>query len=251
VADLGRNVFTVKEEGEAKEIAVFNGAEEMPLTVGLAVDSSASMFIKLPQVQVAAMDFLRDLLSERDRAFVVGFGSEPQLIAPTTGDVARLLKGVNGMSPDGFTSIWKGIVYSLVQLQGAPGKKALIVYSDGADEDPDFSYRTARRFARVVGVPIYVILSNNEIVRTEGKGLNIRGFLGRLEDLVTDVGGKVYFTRVGAELDTVYAQIAEELRSQYVLGYYGQQDESTGWRKIQVEVSVPGLEVRSARGRYP
>jgi Ca-activated chloride channel family protein len=251
VADLDQDVFTIKEEGDAKEIAVFNGAEDMPLTVGMAVDSSASMFIKLPQVQVAAMDFLRDLVSERDRAFVVGFGSEPQLLAPTTGDVSRLIEGVNGMSPDGFTSIWKGIVYSLVQLQGAPGKKALIVYSDGADEDPDFSYRTARRFARVVGVPIYVILSNNEIVRTAGKGLNIRGFLGRLEDLVTDVGGKVYFTRVGADLATVYAQIAEELRSQYVLGYYGQQDESTGWRKIEVDVSIPGLDVRSARGRYP
>jgi Ca-activated chloride channel family protein len=196
------------------------------------------------------MDFLRGLVGERDRGFVVGFGSEPRLAAATTGDVKRLVSGVEALRPDGFTSIWKGIVYSLVQLQGTPGKKALIVYSDGADEDPDFSYRTARRFARVVGVPLYVILSNNEIVRTQGRGLNIRSFLGRLNDLVDDVGGKVYLTRVGADLEEVYAEIAEELRSQYVLGYYGEQEEAAGWRKIEVDVSLPGLEVRAARGRY-
>lgn len=251
VANLEREAFSVEEGGEPQELATFSSAESMPLTVGLAVDSSASMFIKLPRVQLAAMDFLRNLLAERDRAFVVGFGTEPQLLTPTTSDVTRLVAGVDAMRPDGFTSIWKGIVYSLVQLQGTPGKKALIVYTDGADEDPDFSYRVARRFARVVGVPIYVILSNNEIVRTEGKGLNIRGFLGRLEDLVDDVGGRVYFTRVGEDLEGVYAEIAEELRSQYVLGYYGEQDESAGWRKIEVDVSIPGLKVRSARGRYP
>jgi len=251
VSNLERDAFSVKEAGQTQELAAFNSAEELPLTVGMAVDSSASMFIKLPRVQLAAMDFLRNLLVERDRAFVVGFGTEPELVAPTTGDISRLVQGVDAMRPDGFTSIWKGVVYSLVQLQGTPGKKALIVYTDGADEDPDFSYRVARRFARVVGVPIYVILSNNEIVRTQGKGLNIRGFLGRLEDLVDDVGGRVYFTRVGQDLDEVYGQIAEELRSQYVLGYYGEQDESAGWRKIEVNVSIPGLQVRSARGRYP
>jgi len=251
VPDLDRSVFTLKEEGDVQEIAAFSSAEALPLTVGLAVDSSASMFMKLPRVQLAAMGFLRDLMQERDRGFVIGFGREPQLMSPTTGDVDRLVDGVEAMRPDGFTSIWKGIVYSLVQLQGAPGKKALIVYSDGADEDPDFSYRAARRFARVVGVPIYVILSNNEIVRTQGRGLNIRGFLGRLRDLVDDVGGKVYFTRVGDNLEDVYAEIGEELRSQYVLGYYGEQDESAGWRKITVDVSQPGLRVRTARGRYP
>lgn len=251
VSDLDRDVFTVREEGKPQELAAFSGTGEMPLTVGVAVDSSASMFIKLPRVQVAAMEFLRGLLAERDRGFVVGFGSEPELMAPTTGDLSRLIAGLEAMRADGFTSIWKGVVYSLVQLQGTPGKKALIVYTDGADEDPDFSYRIARRFARVVGVPIYVILSNNEIVRTQGRGLNIRGFLGRLRDLVDDVGGKVYFTRVGDDLEDVYAEIAEELRSQYVLGYYGEQDEESGWREIEVDVSVPGLEVRSARGRYP
>ncbi len=251
VADLPKEAFEVREDGEEQPIAVFTSAGSIPLTVGLSVDTSASMFVKLPTVQLAAMDFLEQLLSERDRGFVVGFGREPDLLAATTGDVPKLLRGVEAMRPEGFTSIWKGIVYSLVQLQGTPGKKALVVYSDGADEDPDFSYRVARRFARVVGVPIYVILSNNEIVRTEGRGLNVRGFLRRLQELVDDVGGRVYFTRVGEDLGDVYAEIAEELRSQYVLGYYGEQDAEGDWRKIAVEVSEPGLRVRAARGRYP
>lgn len=251
IADLERDAFAVREQGERQEIVTFTGADEVPLTVGVAIDSSASMFVKLPRVQLAAMDFVRDLVTERDRGFVVGFGGDPSLTSPTTPDVGRLVRGIEALRPQGFTSIWKGISYALVQLQGTPGRKALVVYSDGADEDPGFSYRAARRFARVVGVPIYVILSNNEIVRTEGRGLNVRGFLGRLRELVDDVGGRVYFTRVGDDLGDVYRQIAEELRSQYLLAYYGDEDEDQGWRRIEVGVDVPGATVRATRGRYP
>lgn len=250
VRGLPREAFSVREEGTAREIASFGDASDLPLTLGLAIDSSASMFVKLPDVKVAAIGFLRELLGRRDRAFVVGFGGEPRLHGRPSGDLAHLVRGVESMAPAGQTAIWKSIVYSLVQLQGVPGKKALIVYSDGADEDPEFSYRTARRFARLVGVPIYVILSNNEIVRTQGDGLNVRGFLGRLEELTAEVGGRVYLTRVGQDLKEVYAQIADELRSQYVLGYYAERTTGGEWRQVQVAVDRPGLQARSASGYW-
>lgn len=250
VRGLPREAFAVREEGTAREIASFGDAADLPLTLGLAIDSSASMFVKLPDVKVAAIGFLRELVGRRDRGFVVGFGGEPRLHGRSSGDLAYLVRAVESMAPQGRTAIWKAIVYSLVQLQGVPGKKALIVYSDGADEDPDFSYRTARRFARLVGVPIYVILSNNEIVRTQGDGLNVRGFLGRLEELTAEVGGRVYLTRVGQDLKEVYAQIADELRSQYVLGYYAERTTDGQWRQVQVTVDRPGLQARSASGYW-
>jgi hypothetical protein len=128
--------------------------------------------------------------------------------------------------------------------------KALIVYSDGADEDPDFSYRTALRFARLVGIPIYVILTNNEIVRTEGRGLQVRAFMGRLEELVEQVGGRLVFTRVGADLREVYGEIARELRSQYVLGYYADRTAVGEWREVEVEMTVPGLTARAPSGYW-
>ena len=138
----------------------------------------------------------------------------------------------------------------MVQLQGVPGKKALVVYTDGADEDPDFSYRTALKFARKVGVPVYVILSNNEIVRTQGKGLNIKGFLDRLENLTDSVGGKVFFARVGDDMHEVYKQIDEELRSQYVVGYYSRESGGREWRPVSVDVAQAGYKARTIAGYF-
>ncbi|HUF79288.1 MAG TPA: VWA domain-containing protein, partial [Thermoanaerobaculia bacterium] len=152
VPGLGPADFRVYEQGRTREIATFSDARGLPLTVGLAIDSSASMFIKLPAVGLAAAGFVLDSLEDGDRAFVVGFGGEPQLAQETTADAPRLVRAIAGLRADGQTAIWESIVYSLVQLQGAPGKKALVVYTDGADEDDDFSYRTTLRFAREVGV---------------------------------------------------------------------------------------------------
>jgi Ca-activated chloride channel family protein len=250
VKGLDRDVFRVTEEKEDQEIATFSDAGDLPLTVGMVIDSSASMFVKLPDVQFAASEFLRGLATRRDRAFVVGFGSEPQLTRSTTSDLPDIIRSMDRLRPDGQTAIWKAIVYSLVQLQGVPGKKALIVYTDGADEDPDFSYRTTLKFARKVGVPVYVVLSNNEIRRTEGKGLQVKGFLGRLETLTESVGGKIFMARVGEDLQNVYKEIDEELRSQYVVGYYSQDTGGREWRNVEVDVDQPGLKARTIAGYY-
>ena len=250
VRGLERNSFQVLEEGVEQELANFSDASDQPLTVGLAIDSSASMFVKLPDVQDAAASFVRNLRTRRDRAFVVGFGSEPRLARDTTSDMIGVVDGLYRLKPNGQTAIWKAVVYSLVQLQGAGGKKALIVFSDGADEDPDFSYRTALEFARRVGAPIYFIVSNDEIYRTAGKSLTVRGFLGRLRKLTAEVGGRVYLTRVTEDLEEVYSDIEEELRSQYLISYYARDYGGSKWRKVTVEVSEPGAQARTLAGYF-
>ncbi len=201
-------------------------------------------------MQLSAREFVRGLESRRDRAFLVGFGSKPRLARTPTTDLPQVVQALDRLSPGGQTAIWEAVAFSLVQLQGVPGKKALIVYSDGADEDPEFSYRTCLKFARTVGAPIYFILSNNEIVRTGGKGLSVRGFLGRLRELTEEVGGRVYFTRVGDDLDAVYREIAEELESQYFIGYYSKQGDGREWRKLKVDVKGSGLSARTISGFY-
>ncbi|MGB6994921.1 MAG: VWA domain-containing protein, partial [Thermoanaerobaculia bacterium] len=250
VRGMTREQFKVAEDGKAQEIATFSDAGDLPLTVGLAIDSSASMFVKLPEVQFAAGEFIRSLTTRRDRVFVVGFGSQPKMARTTTSDLPEVIESLNKLRPDGKTAIWQAIVYSLVQLQGVPGKKALIVYSDGADEDPDFSYKTTLRFARRVGVPIYIIVSNNEIVRTEGKGLSVRGFLDRLENLAESVGGRVFLARVGDDMEVVYQVIEEELRSQYLVGYYSRDMGGKEWRRVEVAVAKPGLKARTIAGYF-
>jgi Ca-activated chloride channel family protein len=247
---LESNSFRVLEEGVEQEIAAFNEAKDQPLTVGLAIDASASMFVKLPRVQKAAGSFLRGLDTTKDRAFVVDFGTEPKLHHDTSRDLGAVEAALSSLVPEGQTAIWKGIAFSLVQLQGVPGKKALIVFSDGADEDRDFSFRTSLKFAQRVGVPIYVIVSNDEIYRTGGRGLNVRGFINRLESLTRTVGGRVYFSRVGEDLEEIYAQIDDELRSQYLVGYYARDTDEDRWRSVRIEVDAPGARARTVAGYF-
>ncbi len=250
VDDLTQDDFKIYEEGDPQEISTFRAGADLPLTVGLAIDSSASMFVKLPAVGQAASKFVRESLGDGDRAFVVGFGGEPELVQETTSNEARLERAIAGLRPVGQTALWESLVYSLVEIQGAPGKKALVVYTDGADEDEDFSYRTALRFSRRVGVPIYFILTNNEIVRTGGKGLGVRRFLGRIQRISDDVGGRVFIVRQGADLSKVYKEIGEELRSQYLLAYYSKDLPEETWRNVKVETVKPGLKARTITGTY-
>ena len=222
-------------------------AGDQPLTIGLAIDSSASMFVKLPAVQAAADRFLAGLVRGRDHAFLVGFADQPHLAAEPTHDLDRVVHAVDRLKAGGQTSFWESVVYSLVQLQGVRGRKALVVYSDGADEDKDFSYRTCLRFARKVGIPVYVIVSNNEAVRTDWLG--IRSFGDRVERLTSAVGGKAFLVRSGADLTAIYAEIERELRSQYLLTFYSDRREGTdGWREIKVDVKRRGLTARTLSG---
>jgi Ca-activated chloride channel family protein len=250
VRGLEEESFRVLENGVDQEIATFSEAQDQPLTVGLAVDTSASMFVKLPRVQKAAGRFIKGLDAVKDRVFLVDFGSNPRLYHDTSKNLETVESALYDLEPSGQTAIWKGISFSLVQLQGIQGKKALIVFSDGADEDPDFSYRTCLKFARRVGVPIYVIVSNDEIYRTGGRGLNVRGFINRLESLTRAVGGRVFFSRVGEDLEEIYDQIDEELRSQYVLGYYASDEGDGRWKSIRIEVDEPGVRARTVAGYF-
>ncbi|MEM7479525.1 MAG: VWA domain-containing protein [Acidobacteriota bacterium] len=246
VRDLPQEVFEVREEGAPQELAGFNSAGDLPVTVGLAIDASASMFAKLPSVQEAARQFLGGLEDGRDRAFLVEFDSRPSLAAEPTGDLDRVVTAVDRLESGGQTSLWESIVFSLVQLQGAGGRKALVVYSDGADQDKGFDYRTCLRFARKVGIPVYVIVSNNEAVRTDGIGL--RTFGDRLDRLTRSVGGKTYLVRSGQDLTEVYREIERELASQYLLTYYSGAGREGGWRGVEVEVKGRGLSARTVAG---
>jgi Ca-activated chloride channel family protein len=251
VRGLQRQDFRVLEDEIEQEIVTFGDAGNLPLTVGLAIDSSASMFIKLPRVQRAAAEFVESLVAEQDRAFVVGFGTEPVLVRATTGDLKAVRAGIRALRPDGRTALWESVVLSLLQLQSAPGRKALVMFFDGADEDEDFHYRTCLKLARQSGVPIYLILMNNEAARTDGTGFRTRSFINKLDKLTRAGGGRVYFVRTNQDLRTLYQQINDELRGHYLLAYYSNKPQrSRGWREVTVETTRRGLTPRTISGYY-
>ncbi|HEX7829898.1 MAG TPA: VWA domain-containing protein, partial [Thermoanaerobaculia bacterium] len=133
VRNLDRAQFTVIEENEPRRILGFEFLEKAPFTVGLAVDSSSSMLPRMADVHQSAREFLGRSAADGNRAFVVDFDTEPKLVAGTTANADVLRDAVSSIRADGSTALYDAMVFSLLQLQGVPGKRALIVLSDGKD----------------------------------------------------------------------------------------------------------------------
>ena len=251
VRGLSRDDFVIREEGRPQEISTFSDASDLPLTLGMAIDSSASMFVKLPNVQRAAVDFVRTTFGEQDRAFVVDFDSSPRLVRSTTDELDRVVRSIESLEASGRTALWESIVYSLVQLQGVRGRKALVVFSDGADEDDEFPFRSCLAFARKMGVPIYLILMRKAPNDPTALSLLARSFSTRVDRLVSSTGGRVFYAKEYDSLDAVYDVIEQELRSQYLLAYYPKTSRGSSWRDVDVAVTKRGLSPRTLSGYWP
>ena len=254
VRGLLQEDFQIRDGGRDQEISTFSDASDLPLTLGMAIDSSASMFVKLPTVQRAAIRFLRSTFGEEDRAFVVDFDSQPRLARSTTARLDFVERSIESLEASGRTALWESIVYSLVQLQGVRGRKALVVFSDGADEDDKFPYGSCMSFAKKMGVPIYLILMKKEPRDTAGLSLFTRSFTSRVDRLVEATGGRVFYAKEYDNLDEVYEDIEVELRSQYLLTYYptnSDQRRLDGWRDVDVDVLKEGLVPRTLSGYWP
>ncbi len=250
VRGLDQADFQVREDGVRQEIATFSDASDLPLTLGMAIDSSASMFVKLPTVQNAAIDFLHSTFTEQDRAFVVDFDSEPRLARGTTGSLDHIVRSIDDLEANGRTALWESIVFSLVQLQGVRGRKALIVFSDGSDEDDQFPFRSSLSVAKKMGVPIYLILMRKEPKPESGLSLLVRSFSSRVNRLVEATGGRVFYAKEYDNLRQVYEDIEHELRSQYLLAYYSREPSRDAWRAVDVDVAKRGLTPRTLSGYW-
>jgi len=252
VSGLSAEDFTVRENGTPQTLSTAVPSGDLPILLGLAVDTSASMFVKLEPVSRAARDLVQGLVPGRDRAFVVGFGPEPRLIRPPTDDLIEVADALRNLEPAGRTPLWGSIAYSLDELMAYRGKRALVVFFDGADEDGNRPYREALGRARQVGVPIYLIIMNNEAARTEGRDFSTRTFISRLERLAATGGGDVYFVPTHADLAPIYQRIERELRSAYLLTYYPDVPLAAGGERT-VQVAVPGhsYRVRTLSGYRP
>ncbi len=258
VRGLAREDFRLKRNGTPQEIAGFADAGDLPLTLALAVDSSASMFLKLPRVERAARSLLLSALAPRDRALLIDFDSSPRLVSHPTRDLASVAEALSSLSADGGTALWSAVSFGLSELSGVAGRKALVVYSDGVGEEDPTSYGECLRAARSARVPVYLVLSASLSARKAGSLL--REPLGeKLERLARATGGDAIFldASLGADpgptddLSSVYRRILAELRSQYVLTFYPPEGSSDSWQDLAVEVKKPGLSARALEGYVP
>ncbi|HEX9943225.1 MAG TPA: VWA domain-containing protein [Thermoanaerobaculia bacterium] len=248
VPGLPKEAFRLRQDGREQEISAFENAGELPLTVALAIDSSASMFLKLPDVRKAVASLLESGLTNRDRALLIDFDTEPRLVKPVTRDLAAVSSSLRALTADGGTALWNAISFSLAQLRGISGRKALVVYSDGIDEGERFSFSSCLAAARGSGIPIYLIVANPRAARGEDGGFLSEPSAAKFQRLTEAGGGQVYFIERDQDLSGVYQQILSELRSQYTLAFYPRET-AEGRGRIEVEVAGrKGLTARTVSG---
>ena len=250
VRDLTAADFAVFEDDRAQELESFRIAFDLPLTLGLAIDTSSSLFLRMPDVKRAAVEFLESLEPRRDRAFLVGFGTEPRLVRAATYNLNSVRGGIGALRPRGRTAVWGALSLALDQLEGLRGRKALVVFYDGDDEDSDAAFRQSLEQARRARVPVYLVLMNDEAARTDGRSFSTRTFVSKLERMAKAGGGRVYYVRHDEDLEPIFDSISRELRSHYLLTYYPKEEPGgPNWREVSVELERNGVVARTIEGR--
>ncbi|MGH9365368.1 MAG: VWA domain-containing protein, partial [Thermoanaerobaculia bacterium] len=226
ISGLQQTNFKILEDGVLQKIEAFDYVKNLPLTVGVALDTSASMLESLPEVQKAALAFLDITIGPKDRAFTLSFDNEPYVLSKLTNRKDRLFRSLGGLRAEGSTALYDAIVYALYQFTGVKGKKALVLLSDGKDTASKFEFDTMIEYVKKSGISVYAIG-----FRLSGADLEVKY---KLNKVAAATGGQTFYVDNASHLDAIYKQINEELRSQYFLTYYsantaGSKDK---WRKI-------------------
>jgi Ca-activated chloride channel homolog len=235
--------FKVLDEGRPVQLAKFDYVKDLPLSIGLAIDTSGSMMYRMQEAQKAGAQFLQEVMRKGDKAFVVGFDNEPQMIQKWSTKLSALHAGLARLRAEESTALYDAIVYALYNFHGIRGQKALVLISDGKDTASKFTYEQAVEYARRTGVPIF------------GVGLGIKSNENdvrfKLDRICRETGGTTFYIDQARDLQRVYDDIQAELRSQYVLGFYPAADVKPGskWREVTVQVTEG--KVKTIKGYFP
>jgi VWFA-related protein len=244
VRGLTAGDFEIFEGGKAQKIDRFEQVENLPLTVGVVIDTSGSMASSLGQAIQAAGDFLRHVVKPGDKMFSLSFSDTPSLRMPLTDDLDAAVASINALQAVGATSIHDALVHSLYYFRGTRGQRALVLLSDGDDTSSQLTFDEALEYARRSGVSIYTIGLNVGVTE-----LAIRSKLNKLAETT---GGRTFFVSNATDLGSVYAQISQELRSRYLLAFNSEIPPGTGgFRPVEVKIKKSGLKARTARGYSP
>lgn len=242
-SDLTEADFKVLDEGKPVKLTKFEYVRDLPLSIGMAVDTSGSMQPRMDEAQKAAAQFYQNVMKAGDKAFLVGFDSQPSLVQKWSRKVADVHASLAKLRAEEYTALYDAIIYSLYNFLGVKGQRALIVLSDGRDTASKFSFDQTLEYARRAAVPIYFI--GLGIRSTE---VDVRYKIGRI---ASETGGSVYYIDRAQDLHKIYDDIQNELRAQYILGFYPPPDVKAGskWREVTVDVSQG--KAKTIRGYYP
>ena len=254
VTGLGKDDFAVFEDGVRQEVSIF-AHENLPISMVLMVDTSASMDDKLPAARTAGKRFVRTLRPQ-DMAQVMQFNDRATVLQDYTADHAALEAAFDRTEASGPTALHNALYVALKDLARQKAgaelrRRALVLLSDGEDTASLVSDEQVLELARKTEINIYAISLRAKTAPDRNR-LKFSQAAHLLTALTQDTGGQAHFPNSLSELEAVYDRIAEELRTQYSLGYVSSNKRADGkWRRIVVRVPAQEeLKVRHKLGYY-
>lgn len=247
IRGLPQSVFTVSEDGVKQEIGVFR-QEDVPVSMGLVVDNSASMRDKRDRVASAALAMVK-ASNPDDEVFLINFSDEPEVTQGFTGKIELLEKGLRGFqAPRGETAMRDAVLLGIQHLRSRAkrDKRVLVVITDGEDNASVATQQRLVEFAHQNNAIVYGIgILGGEHPQSAARATQ------RLEELTSATGGRSWFPPDVSTIATITPEIAHEIRNQYVVGYTPTNTTKDGkFRKVTVEVNVPGAQVRTRSGYF-
>jgi Ca-activated chloride channel family protein len=252
VTDLDSAEFSVFEDGVKQEVSFFNRRQQ-PIALSLLLDSSASMEDKLSTLQTAATNFVRRLKAN-DIAQIIDFDSRVEIRQTFTGNQPELETAIGRMAAGGSTSLHNAIYIALKELRKIRAvseedvrRQALIVFSDGEDTSSLISFEEVLDLAKRSETAVYTIALRG--LDTQSRGFREAEFVMR--QLAQETGGRSFFPARVEDLNDVYGQIADELASQYTIGFTSKNAKRDGaWRRVVVQVARANITPRAKRGYF-
>lgn len=251
VGDLSKEHFTVYDNGVKQEIALFEHHTEQPLSVAVLVDTSASTAAKLKEETGSVIRFLDTLFkagNPADTAALYSFNQDVMLETTFTRRLAKLQYELKQMKPEAGTSLYDAVYFASRALEDRDGRRVVVVVTDGADTTSNKNFRDAVESAHLSDAVIYGIMI---IPVTNDPGRHIAGE-NALISLSIGTGGRVFASTLGEMLDTAFADILRDLRTQYLIGYYPKNLPYTKdpFHRIEVKMGRPNLQVVTRSGYY-
>ena len=252
VSGLSKNAFSVLDEKQAQEITYFSD-DDSPVSVGVIFDVSGSMSgDKVRRARDALSHFIQTS-HDRDEYFLIAFNNRAQLLMDRTRDGNAVLDKLTFVQTRSNTALYDACYLGVERVQrGAHPKRALLLISDGQDNNSRYTFKELRRVLKESDVVLYAIgiLGGSDA----GSALGMEG-QSILDELAGVSGGKAFYPRGPAEMDDIFEQIALELRHQYSIGYRPANFSNDGkWHHIKVKVNpprgLPRLFVRSKEGYF-
>lgn len=250
VTGLKKSDFELFEDNKPQTIRFFTQETNLPLRIGVLIDTSNSVRERLNFEKEAAIDFLSATVRpDEDRAFIVAFDVTPQLLQDYTGDVGKLSDAIRELQAGGGTGLFDAIYYACKQKmiyvpEPQPYlRRVLIILSDGRDNESQHSLDEALAMAQRAEAIIFAVSTNR--TGTEENGDKV------LTTLANQTGGRVFFPFQASDLASAFEAISKELRSQYSLAYLSTDQAHDGtFRHIRIKPLEKGLHVRARAGYF-